>query len=152
MFVSLRVFPEMAHLEERSCKGKSKLYFRDFSSEQECEKGSHFISLKPPFSRDGDEADVSSRCQPTPDTRRSQKGLPNYSLPRWADHRLHRLLAPHQDVKKLFLSKTSGIKSQKLKTLFQTSLRKHIKPHPSPLTSQALMLNYAKSPAIFKKA
>jgi len=52
---SLRLFPKMAHLEEQSCKEKSKLPFRDFNSEQE----PHFMSLKPPLSRDGDGADVS---------------------------------------------------------------------------------------------
>lgn len=68
------VFPEMARLEEWSCKGKAKLYFRDFNSEQECEKESRFISLKPPCSRDGDKADVSSCCQPSTGMRHGQKG------------------------------------------------------------------------------
>lgn len=51
MLVSLSFFPEMARLDEWSHKGKSKLYFRDFNPEQECEKAPHFLSVKPPFSR-----------------------------------------------------------------------------------------------------
>lgn len=59
----------MSRLVDQSFKGKSKLYFRDSNPEQECEKESHLVSLKSPFSRDCDEAEA----QP--------KGLPNLLPP-----------------------------------------------------------------------
>lgn len=81
MSVSLKVFPGTAHLEEQSCKGKSKPYFRDFNQEREHE--SQFAQPRTQHSQEG------SGIAPSQGS---------WSL-------LHGLLAQHH-VKKAFLSKT----------------------------------------------
>lgn len=81
MPASLRVYPGKAHLEEQPCKGKSKLYFRNFN--QEWEQESQFEQPEARLSQEG------SKISPSQGS---------WSLP-------HRLLAQHL-VKKAFLAKT----------------------------------------------
>lgn len=72
----------------------------DFLSELPCKKEPRFLSLKSPFSRDNDQADVVLRCQAA-----AVKGGPELPRVNWSVPA--QVLAQHQNVEKLFLSKTS---------------------------------------------